>query len=144
MGKTTFQEFIIPKRTLVLKNKNGKKTRSHMLGHYNLSMHNMLYIEFATDKEPDGSKNFINRLSNNDPMACLKGIYLLIEDKTDFPLFEDFTKMFDKFNAPLHEMQILLTEVFNDSIPNYRKKKLASLALKTILVMMCAGILYLI
>lgn len=144
MQKTTLQEFLTPKRALVLKNKNGKKTRSYTLGQYNLSLHNLLYLEFASDKEPDGSKNFINRLSNNDPMACLKGVYLLIEDKEDFPLFEDFTKLFDKYSLPLYELQTLLTEIFKDSIPNYHKKKLVKLTIKAIMITlaMCAGILY--
>jgi hypothetical protein len=107
-------------------------------------MHDLLYLEFATDKEPDGTKNLFNRISNNDPMACLKAIYLYIEDKEEFPLFEDFTKLFDKYSAPLEELIILFYQIFNDSTPNYHKKKLAKLALKTALVTMCAGILFLI
>lgn len=144
MKKTTFQEFLTPTRFLELKDKKGKKARSYKLGNYNLSLHNILYLEFATPTQSDGSINFINRLTNNDPSATLKGIYLLIEDKEDFPTFEDFTKSMDEFNAPLHELQILLTQIFKESIPSYGKKKaLKSLAMVASL-MMFAGLHYMI
>lgn len=144
MKKTTLQEFLTPKRTLVLKNANGKKTRVYQLGNYNLSFHQFLYYEFATDKEPDGAKIFIDRLTNNDHTATLKAIYWLIEDKADFPTFEDFTKSLDSYKFHFHEVQLLLTSIFNDSLPNYRKKKIGFLLLKMILLIVWTGIVYMI
>lgn len=144
MRKATLQEFLTPKRTLALEHKNQKKTTAYQLGRYDLSFHNMIYYEFATEKEPDGSKNFINRLTHNDPNATYKGIYYLIEDKTDFPTFKDFTDALSKYKLPLHKMQLLLTTVMQDSIPNHNKKKLALTLLKIAMATIFAGILYMI
>jgi hypothetical protein len=142
MAKTSLQEFFVPQRTLALQNKKGNITRQYKLGHYSLSYQNVVYLEFATEENPNGLENFVNRLTNNDPMACLKGLYLLIEDKTDFPLFEDFTKMLDKYDAPIHELQILLTQIINESIPTYRKKKIRRNLGLTMFLMISAGVLY--
>jgi len=144
MKKATLQEFLTPKKTLVLTNVNGKKTKTYQLGHYSLSFHQFLYHEFATDKELDGSKIFIDRLTNNDPTATLRAIYWLIEDKADFPIFEDFTKLLDSYKSPMHEMQLLLTAIFKDSLPNSYKKKAAFFLLKVTLLMIWTGIIYMI
>ena len=144
MKKATLQEFLTPKRTLVLKNVNGRKTRTYQLGNYNLSFHQFLYYEFATEKEQDGAKIFIDRLTNNDPKAALKAIYWLIEDKEDFPTFEDFTKALDSYKFSIHEIQLLLTAIFSESLPNYRKKKIGFFLLKMILLTGWTGIVYMI
>lgn len=144
MKKATLQEFLTPKRTLVLKNKNGKKTRTYQLGNYNLSFHQFLYHEFSTDKESDGSKVFIDRLTNNDPIPPLKAIYWLLEDKTDFPTFEDFTKILDNYKLSIYEIQLLVTAIFKESLPNYRKKKIAFFLLKMTLLTVWTGIVYMI
>ena len=144
MKKTTLQEFLTPKRSLVLKTADGRKSRTYQLGHYNLSFHNIIYIEFATDENRDGSQNLVNRLSSNDPTAALKAIYLLVEDKTDFPTFESFTKTLDKYKIPIHEIQLLLTSIFTDSMPNQAKKKIIKYTVQIIILMILAGILYMI
>ena len=144
MRKATLQEFLTPKRTLVLKNTNGKKNRTYQLGNYNLSFHSYLYHEFATNEERDGSKIFVDRLTNNDIRITLKAIYWLIEDKADFPTFEDFTKSLDDYKLPTHEIQLLLTAIFRDSLPNYHKKKAGVFLLKMTLLMMWTGIVYMI
>ena len=144
MKKATLQEFLTPKKTLVLKSKNGKKTRTYQLGNYNLSFHSYLYHEFATEEESDGSKIFIDRLTNNDVMATLRVLYWLIEDKADFPTFEDFTKSLDNYTFHFHEMQLLLTAIFNESLPNYYKKKAAFFLLKMTLLIVWTGIIYMI
>jgi len=142
MRKTKLQEFLTPKRALVLQKKNGRTARQYTLGYFTLDVQSIVYMEFATDENPNGVENLTNRLSNNDPMACLKTLYLLIEDKEDFPLFEDFTKKLDKYNVPMHEMMILLTKIINDSIPSLRKKKLMLNLAMTTIVMIFAGLLY--
>jgi hypothetical protein len=142
MSKTTLQEFLIPKRTLAFQNKKGTITRQYQLNHYTIAFQNIIYLEFATKENPNGLENFVNRLTNNDPIACMKGIYLLIEDKTDFPVFADFTKMLDKYDAPLHELQILLMKVINESVPVYRKKKILRVLGLGMFLILSAGILY--
>jgi hypothetical protein len=142
MSKTTLQEFLIPKRTLAFQNKKGTITRQYQLSHYTIAFQNIIYLEFATKENPNGLENFVNRLTNNDPIACMKGIYLLIEDKTDFPVFADFTKMLDKYDAPLHELQILLMKVINESVPVYRKKKILRVLGLGMFLILSAGILY--
>lgn len=141
----TLQEFLIPKRTLTLINKKGQTACSYLLGHWSLTIQNIIYLEFATKEKPNGIDNLINRLSNSDPMACLKAIYILIEDKTDIPVFTDFTKKLDKYNIPLHEIQILLTKIISESIPKYRKKKIIiKIALIILAMMIFAGLLFMI
>jgi hypothetical protein len=142
MAKTKLQEFLTPKRTLALQNKKGTITNQYRLGHYSLGFQSLLYLEFATEAEENGIQNFVNRISNNDPKACLKGIYLLIEDKEDFPLFEDFLKFMEKFDAPIHEIQILLMKVINDSIPRFGKKKAYIPLTHMIFLMIAAGLLF--
>ncbi len=142
MSKATLQEFLIPQRTLAFQNKKGTITRQYKLGHWTVAFQNVIYLEFATKENQNGLENFVNRLTNNDPIACMKGIYLLIEDKTDFPLFQDFTKMLDKYNAPVQELQILLMKVINESVPVYRKKKILRILGMAIFLMTSAGILY--
>lgn len=145
MRKTKLQEFLTPKRTLVLQDKKGKNSRQYQLGYYNLFFQNLIYLEFATEENPNGIENFINRLSNNDPMACLKGIYFLIEDKSDFPKFEDFTKTLDKFQFSLDQVQLLLMRIMQDSMPDVGKKKVIKLLLITVAIMtISVGLLYLI
>lgn len=147
MRKVKLQEFLTPKRTLVFRSKNGKKIKGYNLQPYNLAFHSLIYSEFATEQEPDGTKNFINRLSNNDPIATTKVIYLLIEDKSDFPTFEDFTKSLDNVENPIYDFQILLTQIFQDSLPKWHKKKafktsMTSMTLMIAVLMIFAGILY--
>ena len=123
MASVTLQEFLTPQRTLVIKNKNGKKIRCYKLARYSLAIHSIFHNEFATDTQPDGSQNFVTRLTNNDPIVCLKGLYILIDDKSDFPTFEEFTRLLDVYSAPIFEVQLLLTQVFKDSLPTNNKKK---------------------
>lgn len=124
MPKTTLQEFLAPNRFLELQNKKGDIVRRYKLGNYTALYQNAVYLEFATEQNVNGLENFINRLSNNDPIACLKGLYLLIEDKEDFPLFTDFTKILNSYNAPIQELQLLLMQIINESLPVYKKKRI--------------------
>lgn len=143
MPKLSLQEFLSQNRFLELKNKRGSVARRYKLGNYTILYQNAVYLEFATDEHPNGLENFVNRLSNNDPMACLKGLYLLIQDKEDFPLFSDFTKMLDSYDAPLHELQLLLMQIINESLPVYKKKRLRIALMKGVILLTCAITLYL-
>jgi hypothetical protein len=146
MGSMKLQEFLTPKRTLELQSKksNSKKliTKRYVLGYYNLSCQSVINIEFATKNNPDGLSNFLNRLRNNDPEACLKALYILIEDKSDFPTYEDFRNLLDDYRIDIIEALFLLTEIVKDSIPNTRKKKILLKVFLLTQLLILTGILY--
>jgi len=144
MKKATLQEFLVPNRTLVLKSKNGKVTKSYKLAKFTVEFYGFLYYNFATRDNPDGVVNVSNRLSNNDKIIACELIYFLLEDKTDFPTFEDFTKALDTYKESLSEMLILITQIIKESLPSYNKKKIGFLLLKMTLLIVWTGIIYMI
>ena len=144
MKKTKLEEFLIPDRTLVLQSNNGKITKGYKLGKFTVEFYGFIYHEFATKEKKDGVANVTNRLAHNDKIIASKLIYFLIEDKTDFPTFEDFTKALDGYNESLSHMLILVTQIIKEYLSSYNKKKIAWFLLKMTLLMAWTGIVYMI
>ncbi len=148
--KLKLEEFLTPKRTLELEREiSGRlfssktEVRSYILQRNSINFQVWIINEFGTEEKPKGFENFINRLSNNDPIAVMKGIYGLIEDKTDFPTFETFKATLEDHKVSLDYLYLELMTIIREGLTNEHIKKKVILGISKIAItLICAGVLY--
>ena len=118
----SFREFLTPQRTLSLKTKKGKTSRSYKLRRVNLNTMLDMDEAFATEEKPNGFQNALDRIAKGDNIVSSKFLYILIEDKTDFPTFDDFIKELNKYSLNVTELATLFNKIINDAVPIDKKK----------------------
>ena len=121
----SFREFLTPQRTLSLKTKKGKTSRSYKLRRINLNTMLDMDEAFATEEKPNGFQNALDRISKGDSVISSKFLYILIEDKSDFPNFDDFIRELNKYSLNVTELATLFNKIINDSVPIDKKKVVA-------------------
>ena len=77
---------------------------------------------FATEEKPNGFQNALDRIAKGDNIVSSKFLYILIEDKTDFPTFDDFIKELNKYSLNVTELATLFNKIINDAVTIDKKK----------------------
>lgn len=125
---------------LKLKNKSGKVIKEIELMKCTVSILTKIYLEFKTDKNPNGTQVFLDRFTNVDPVACLKVIYFLIKDKSEYPNFNDFAIDVEEASNSYVEYHTLLAGILNRDLGasnTSRKKKLFKKVIIALIGLLC-------